>query len=802
MRAPLRIAWLCAVVVAAGCAVDSEGDDDPETEVPVSAAMEEPRATAMTAPSAATNSEAEPATTTADGLFPVEPPATDPAEHPASGENEAPPVEHVAPVPDTASSDEPAPEPKPEPQPETLLTWHDIRVIDLSATPSAQAGGTVTAPRLMSRFHDLEVLLHDQDRAWTFNPDDGSVLHEWKFKDTVPSVFPDGSGGIVFLQSSAIFHQAAPETDPETLVPCPGPCPRELLGVAALGDSRDVVYTHRDHFESPEGSNPHYEDVLHRISLNTRETVRLGVVGGYEWGTANTSVAGDTLFGYRFTEASQGWIGIDLQSSDSVAWCFMFESHETGRDCPRAVTGFADDLAVAYIDFTDPSESETYEEKIRVRALRSREADVNTHNIPIKMPSEVACVLNIEVWEPVAAINTSSQGPCWYYDYTQPHRSVLADFSTGEVELYSHPGFLRLVPRTKAPSEVESDTSLTWQGVPVIDVYESADTEPDGPITAPRLLRGFDDVEVLLLEQDRAWTFDLDGSVDNEWGIDEPSLTVFPDGASGIVYQHSSDSDHSVNRSSIHYREEPEIDPEVLVECTGDCTGLRMIGVVNLGDYTELVYTVESWPPLPEDAEYQYPTRTEVLHRMNLETREPVRLVDVGGWEWWFFNTIVVDAELFGAWGTDGGYGVVGYDLASGSLTYGGLETANRDCFDTNPSQDCPSFALAWSDSILTAFSGSDHAFVVDAYDRASEQHLYTIPVIMPQDVRVNSIDAWDSILVINTRARSDDSDSSQPRWIPHRAVLIDLETYEVEYYSHPGVLHVVPRMAVGSGQG
>ncbi len=811
MRASLRIGWLCAVLVAAGCAVDSDGDDGPETGVPTSAAAEAEPATATTAPSATTTPVVEPPTTAAsptepetpEDPSPDEPSTTDPPTEDAPIASADKPQADDDPADlqpqDNEAESEPEATLTPEPVTETPLTWQGIPVVTVDEAVTTETDGAVRAPRLLSGFDDVEVLLHDRDRAWTFGPD-GTVLHEWSFEEATPSVFPDGTGGIVYLQYSTIFHQAAPESDPEVLVACPRSCSGELLGVAELGESRDVVYTHRDHFETPEGYNPHYEDVLHRISLNTRETVRLGVVGGYEWGTANISVAGDTLFGYRSTEASQGWIGIDLQSGDSIARCFISGSHETGRDCPRAVTGFADDLAVAYIDFTDPSESERYEKKIRVLALRSREVDTNTHNIPIKISSEVACVLNLEVWEPVAVINTSTQGPCWYYDYTQPHRSVLADFSTGEVELYSHPGFLRLVPRTKAVSEIEMDTPLTWQGIPVIELPESAAPEADGTTTAPRLLRRFDNVEVLLHDRNHAWTFGPDGSVAHEWSFDAPSGTVFPDGAGGIVYENRSGIDddvRSLNSGILHMRSGAS--PETVVSCTDHCTELWLVGVTDVGGSAEVVYIVESWPPLPDDAEYSYPTHIEVLHRLNLKTQESVELAPVGGWEWWFYNTIIVDTELFGAWGTDGGNGVVGYDLLDGSSTYGGFGASNPDCFDTNPSLTCPRFAFAFIDSIMTAFWDYGRTFVVSWNDRVSEQHQFTLPIVMPPEVNdIYGIEAWDSVLIINTVTREETPDSAQPRWLPYRAVLIDLESHETEIYSHPGVLRLVPRTAAG----
>ena len=355
------------------------------------------------------------------------------------------------------------------------------------------------------------------------------------------------------------------------------------------------------------------------------------------------------------------------------------------------------------------------------------------------------------------------------------------------------------LPDDEPSPEPEPETLLTWQGIPVIDLSGTVPAAADGTVTAPRLLTRFDDVEVLLHNQDHAWTFNPDGSIDKEWAFDVPVRTVFPDGAGGILYQDGAGFDDLVNNSSIHHLNEPGHGSKALVDCTGDCVGLWLAGVVYLGSSTEVVYTVESWPPLPDDAEYPYPTQTEVLHRFDLRTQESVELAPVGGWEWWFYNTVVVGNELFGAWGTDGGNGVVGYDLLDGSSIFGGFETAEADCFDTGPSLDCPRFAFASTDHIVTAFWDYRSTFIVSSYNRDPEEHRYTLPIAMPAEVNdIYGIEVWDSVLIINTLVPEEATDSSQRRWMPYRAVLIDLETHETELYSHAGVLRVVARTAAG----
>ena len=421
---------------------------------------------------------------------------------------------------------------------------------------------------------------------------------------------------------------------------------------------------------------------------------------------------------------------------------------------------------------------------------------------------------NLETWQSVSAINTAAfndQGS----SCDQSYHSVLADFSTGEVELYSNPGFLRLVPRTKTASEVETDTPLTWQGIPVIDVPESTAAETDGAIAAPRLLRRFDDVEVLLHHEDRAWTFSPDGPVDKEWTFDVPAWTVFPDGAGGIVYQDSAGFYDPVNNSSIRHLNEPGRDSKALVDCTGDCIGLWLAGVAYLGGSAEVVYTVDSWPPLPEDAEHFYPTRTEMLHRIGLETLESASLVRVGGHEWGFGGKIV-GTELRGVWSTEAYDGLVSYDLESGSVVCGTdwLEgfiegESMPDCLETQSQSPCPYSLTPFDDGIASAcmhYAGNSgvsmRVYIVSTYDRSSQPTWTSLPLNPPSEqTNIHSIAVWGSTLVINTLTR-EGYPGHRTGGFPHHAILIDLESQEIELYSHPGVLRLTPRAAHDSVKG
>ena len=209
MRASLRIGWLCAVLVAAGCAVDSDGDDGPETGAPTSAAAE--AAPATTAPSATTTPVIEPPTTAASTTEPEtpedpsldEPSTTDPPTEDApitpadkpSAENDPADLQPQ----DNEAESEPEATLTPEPIPETPLTWQGIPVVTVDEAVTTETEEAIRAPRLLSGFDDVEVLLHDRDRAWTFGPD-GTVLHEWSFEDLVlpgrssegatPTIFP------------------------------------------------------------------------------------------------------------------------------------------------------------------------------------------------------------------------------------------------------------------------------------------------------------------------------------------------------------------------------------------------------------------------------------------------------------------------------------------------------------------------------------------------------------------------------------------------------------------------------------
>ena len=778
-----------------------------QAETPDDPPPDEPPAAEPAAQSSTTSAPMEQAETP-DDPPPDEPPAAEPAAQPSSKEDDEPSGDGGEPEPDTA----PTEEPMPEPDSETPLTWQGIPVVDISELAASETNEAPTAPRLLSGFDDVEVLLHDRDRAWTFSTN-GSVAHEWSFEDEPRAVFPDGAGGIVHGNSYGIFHRAKPGSDPEILIACPDSCPvvpARLIGLALLGESTEVIYTVTTN-HTPDGweGNPDIRETLHRMSLATREVVSLGEVGGYEWWFGNTSISGHELFGAFGTDGGGGWTSIDLNSGSVGARCAEWHLTESGknRECPREVAAFGDDMVVVHYGVTDQSVSEYGGATLHVLALRDRNADHNTHNVPLRLPSRFGCIRNMEVWQTIAVINTGAFNDTGA-GCDQSYHSVLTDLSTDEVELYPYPGILRLVPRTETAPKTAADTPLEWQGHPAITVAETAVSDTDDVLTAPRLLSRFDDVEVLLHDRDRAWTFNREGSVDKEWTLDESTVSVYPDGAGKIVYRvetESYDPEYSY-RSSIHYLKHPELDPADLVECTGDwetCVGLRLYGVVHFDGFTEAVYTVDYWPPLPDDAEYQYPTRTETLYRMDLETRVSVDLVRVGGHEWSFGGQIV-DIELRGGFSTDAQEGRVNYDLRSGAVICGDVSwlagfaegKSILGCDDAS-SQDADAFVSyvydpdVWRQVFVVRFPSPDSA--------SSE---IILPLILPEEYTgLYSIETWGSVLVMNTLTR-EGYPTTLAGGFPHRAVLIDLKTNEIELYSNPGVLRLTRRAASDSVDG
>ena len=330
------------------------------------------------------------------------------------------------------------------------------------------------------------------------------------------------------------------------------------------------------------------------------------------------------------------------------------------------------------------------------------------------------------------------------------------------------------------PSDV-SEAPLTWRDIPVITVFETDTTETVEAVTTPRLLHRFDDVEVLLHFGSSVWLFEHEDAP-REWTFDEAVGRVFPDGSGGIIYQ---------DRDEIFYQAEPHSDREVLVECATLCLPtmiggpVSLIGLAILDESREAIYSVRDCDEAPEGYGGN-PLCHETLRRTSLDTGDTASLGIIGGWEWSFGNTVIVDHGLFGHWGTDGGQGLTGYDLLSGSEI-----EIDLDC--------CPSYIAPFDDAIVTAgwtYMGNDRVFIVSVYGRDAEQHRFTLPILVPDDVTgIHSLEIWDSVLVLNTLTREGYPNHSAGGY-PYRAVLVDLNTQETEFYSRPGILQLVPRSA------
>ena len=330
------------------------------------------------------------------------------------------------------------------------------------------------------------------------------------------------------------------------------------------------------------------------------------------------------------------------------------------------------------------------------------------------------------------------------------------------------------------PSDV-SEAPLTWRDIPVITVFETDTTETVEAVTTPRLLHRFDDVEVLLHFGSSVWLFEHEDAP-REWTFDEAVGRVFPDGSGGIIYQ---------DRDEIFYQAEPHSDREVLVECATLCLPtmiggpVSLIGLAILDESREAIYSVRDCDEAPEGYGGN-PLCHETLRRTSLDTGDTASLGRIGGWEWSFGNTVIVDHGLFGHWGTDGGQGLTGYDLLSGSEI-----EIDLDC--------CPSYIAPFDDAIVTAgwtYMGNDRVFIVSVYGRDAEQHRFTLPILVPDDVTgIHSLEIWDSVLVLNTLTREGYPNHSAGGY-PYRAVLVDLNTQETEFYSRPGILQLVPRSA------
>ena len=401
--------------------------------------------------------------------------------------------------------------------------------------------------------------------------------------------------------------------------------------------------------------------------------------------------------------------------------------------------------------------------------------------------------------EPSATSPPTEEAPIASAD-KPPAEDGSADLQPQDNDAESDPD---ATPGDEESSDAASDAPKTWQGIPVITVAGAATTETEGVVRAPLMLSRFDDVEVLLHNQDRAWTFGPDGSIAHEWSFQDAVSTVFPDGAGGIVHSVGG-IDYLYESDAILHVSNPGSDPTVLVGCSDRCDWLWLLGVTTLGDSTEVIYTQNLIPELDENASF-HPTDIETLHRFSLNTHESMSLVKVGAHEWWLGNTSIAGAELFGHWWTDGGNGLVGYDLQTGSIVHGdpgfpayGESRRGVNCFDIGLRLQCPGHLSPANDGLVAAFSKyitNDRILVVSTHDRDSGRNRFTIPIVVPESINgLHSIRVWGSVLIINTLTR-EGYPGHRPGGHPHHAVLINLETQEAELYSHPGVLRLVPSL-------
>ena len=213
------------------------------------------------------------------------------------------------------------------------LLWNGIPAQTVSDAAAAADDGSVDAarsPGLLSRFDDIEVLLHNEGRyygdrgdeyldggggvesegvAWSFGSD-GSAWREWPLDKSAYPVIPDGAGGIIYVhtRNGQIMHWEEPHSEPAVLLEdCFYAC--WLMAVADIEGSPEVVYTQSHPEFAGEDNNP-FPEALFRMSLETREEVNLGQVGGHEWGIGNAVAVGSELFALAWSEGGRESLGL------------------------------------------------------------------------------------------------------------------------------------------------------------------------------------------------------------------------------------------------------------------------------------------------------------------------------------------------------------------------------------------------------------------------------------------------------------------------------------------------------------
>lgn len=353
--------------------------------------------------------------------------------------------------------------PPPWAPPELADTWNGTAIIVPKKLVDPEVGDTPVAPVALSRFDGAEVVFHGACKVQRFDRD-GTVTREWAFSQPIRSAYPDGAAGIVYYQyldsepNSVLRWWPAGADEPMTLLSGAVAMDEgglvDFFGVTVVDGSPVVLYTT---FEWPEdddgcvGCNPNYKYVLYRRGLLSADSLRLGDVGGYEWGFGPRAITSDAVYGFNGSDGGQ-WNSAHALDPGATAdlpplrgpdgaysECFEEADWEW---CPTLIAPVDDDFIAGFWASSDVAGIPLFVIAY-IDGISGEFADF----FPVLLTDDGWSVRGVHVWGTHLVLNTSNRrGRISGRQVEHLRRPIIVDLASRTAEVYDRYGTLHLTP--------------------------------------------------------------------------------------------------------------------------------------------------------------------------------------------------------------------------------------------------------------------------------------------------------------------------------------------------------------------
>ncbi|MDE0499495.1 MAG: hypothetical protein OXH86_19325 [Acidimicrobiaceae bacterium] len=353
--------------------------------------------------------------------------------------------------------------PPPWAPPEFADTWMGTAIIVPRKLVDPWAGDTPAAPAAGSQFEGAELVFHGACEVQLFDRD-GTATREWAFAQPIRSVYPDGAGGIVYYQyldseSTSVLRWWPAEADePMTLLDGAAAFDDggfvDFFGVTVVDGSPVVLYTTVEWPEDDDGCagcNPNYREVLYRRGLSNADSLRLGDVGGYEWGFGPRAITPDAVYGFNGSDGGQWNSAHALDPSTTAdlpplrgpdgAYSECFEEPDW-EWCPTMIAPVDDDFVAGFWASSDVAGISLF-----VLAYIDGGSGEFADFFPVMLTDDGWSVLGVHVWGSHLVLNTSNRRGLargrWVEHLRRP---IIVDLALRTAEVYDRYGTFHLTP--------------------------------------------------------------------------------------------------------------------------------------------------------------------------------------------------------------------------------------------------------------------------------------------------------------------------------------------------------------------